>query len=79
MRFLPHILTPVYRITEEDTIRDAGMGTLDCPQFVTRVLMCVTGCQRNSESSQLTCKTSFKPKWARRHLGMRITGFDREL
>ena len=27
-RFLPHILTPVYRITEEDTIRDAGMGKL---------------------------------------------------
>lgn len=27
-RFLPHILTPVYRITEEDTIRDSGMGTL---------------------------------------------------
>jgi U3 small nucleolar RNA-associated protein 20 len=26
-RFLPHILTPVYRITEEDTIRDSGMGT----------------------------------------------------
>ena len=27
-RFLPHILTPVYRITEEDTIRDSGMGKL---------------------------------------------------
>ena len=27
-RFLPHILTPVYRITEEDTIRDSGMGRL---------------------------------------------------
>lgn len=25
-RFLTHILTPVYRITEDDTIRDAGMG-----------------------------------------------------
>lgn len=25
-QFLPHILTPVYRITEDDTIRDAGMG-----------------------------------------------------
>lgn len=28
-RFLPHILTPVYRITEEDTIRDSGMGNHD--------------------------------------------------
>ncbi|KAG1882502.1 armadillo-type protein [Suillus subluteus] len=27
-RFLPHILTPVYRITEDDTIRDAGMEEL---------------------------------------------------
>ncbi|KAG6382181.1 armadillo-type protein [Boletus reticuloceps] len=27
-RFLPHILTPVYRITEEDTIRDAGVEEL---------------------------------------------------
>lgn len=27
-RFLTHILTPVYRITEDDTIRDAGMGEL---------------------------------------------------
>lgn len=24
--FLVHILTPVYRITEDDTIRDAQMG-----------------------------------------------------
>ncbi|KAG2158692.1 armadillo-type protein [Suillus bovinus] len=27
-RFLTHILTPVYRITEDDTIRDAGMEEL---------------------------------------------------
>jgi U3 small nucleolar RNA-associated protein 20 len=27
-RFLPHILTPVYRITEEDTIRDSGIDEL---------------------------------------------------
>ncbi|KAG1774596.1 hypothetical protein EV702DRAFT_1123142 [Suillus placidus] len=27
-RFLPHILTPVYRITEDDTIRDGGMEEL---------------------------------------------------
>ncbi|KAG1788657.1 armadillo-type protein [Suillus plorans] len=27
-RFLTHILTPVYRITEDDTIRDAGMEVL---------------------------------------------------
>ncbi|KAH7883427.1 armadillo-type protein, partial [Phlebopus sp. FC_14] len=27
-RFLPHVLTPVYRITEEDTIRDSGMDEL---------------------------------------------------
>ncbi|KAF8131840.1 armadillo-type protein [Boletus edulis] len=27
-RFLPHILTPVYRISEEDTVRDAGVEEL---------------------------------------------------
>ncbi|KAF9222298.1 hypothetical protein BS17DRAFT_735750 [Gyrodon lividus] len=27
-RFLPHMLTPMYRITEEDTIRDSGMDEL---------------------------------------------------
>ncbi|KIJ63496.1 hypothetical protein HYDPIDRAFT_133895 [Hydnomerulius pinastri MD-312] len=27
-RFLPHVLTPVYRIIEEDTIRDSGMDEL---------------------------------------------------
>ncbi|OAX30866.1 hypothetical protein K503DRAFT_806633 [Rhizopogon vinicolor AM-OR11-026] len=27
-KFLPHILTPVYRITEDDTIRDTGMEEL---------------------------------------------------
>jgi len=26
-QFLPHILTPVYRIIEEDMIRDTAMGT----------------------------------------------------
>lgn len=26
-KFLVHILTPVYRLTEDDTIRDPQMGT----------------------------------------------------
>jgi U3 small nucleolar RNA-associated protein 20 len=26
--FLPHILAPVYRIAEEDTIKDTELGTL---------------------------------------------------
>ena len=26
--FLVHILTPVYRITEDDSVRDSRMGTL---------------------------------------------------
>lgn len=25
-RFLPHMLNPIYRITEDDTIRDSHMG-----------------------------------------------------
>ena len=37
-RFLPHILTPVYRITEEDTVRDPGMGTFVCALLVYRSL-----------------------------------------
>jgi hypothetical protein len=30
--FLVHILSPVYRITEDDTIRDAHMG--ECPMVI---------------------------------------------
>lgn len=41
-RFLPHILTPVYRITEEDTIRDSGMGMLRVPHSIDRALTCVS-------------------------------------
>ena len=37
-QFLPHILTPVYRITEDDTIRDAGMGVYISSRAV-RILM----------------------------------------
>lgn len=32
--FLVHILTPVYKLVEDDTIRDTQMGTLlACPTF----------------------------------------------
>jgi len=32
--FLTHILTPVYRLTEDDTIRDAQMGTITFPVVI---------------------------------------------
>jgi U3 small nucleolar RNA-associated protein 20 len=34
-RYLVHILTPVYRITEDDTVRDSNMGEFFRPQATT--------------------------------------------
>ncbi|KIJ11883.1 hypothetical protein PAXINDRAFT_101467 [Paxillus involutus ATCC 200175] len=45
-RFLPHMLTPLYRITEEDTIRDSGIGRFEC---ATRT----TCCSRDQGASSL--------------------------
>lgn len=33
-KFLVHILTPVYRITEDDTIRDEQIGKLLCIYYL---------------------------------------------
>lgn len=33
-QFLVHILTPVYRVTEDDTIRDSQMGMYSIPSTI---------------------------------------------
>jgi hypothetical protein len=50
--FLVHILTPVYRLTEDDTVRDTQMGTLiACMNYMILNLTFFSGCRGTEDDS----------------------------
>ena len=46
-RFLVHILTPVYRLVEDDTIHDSPMGKFFYPVFITDSKILESRLQKN--------------------------------